>query len=72
MDFPPELHVSNGAQIESISVNKLVDVVLSEDLRWLKNTLYICQKAREKIWILRRMVKMELNLDIYSMFTQKR
>ena len=65
-DFPPEVNFSDGTQIENISETKLVGLVLSEDLRWFKNTLYICQKAREKIWIIRRMVK--LNLDLSTMF----
>ena len=69
-DFPPELHFSNGTQILCISETKLVGVILSEDLRWEKNTLYICQKAREKLWILRRMSKLDLNLnqmfDVYA------
>ena len=45
-------------------------MVLSKDLRWFKNSLYICKKAREKIWILRRMVKLDLDnetmIDVYS------
>ena len=65
-DFPPELKFSDGTLIEYIPDTKLVGVVLSENLRWHKNTDYICQKARQKIWILRRMVK--LDLDAYTMF----
>ena len=45
---------------------KLVGVILSEDLRWHKNTFYICQKARQKMWMLRRMVK--LGLETSTMF----
>ena len=65
-DFPPELHFSDGTQIEYLKETKLVGVIVSEDLKWYKNTLYICQKARQKLWILRRMVKLHLN--IHQMF----
>ena len=65
-DFPPELKFSDGTLIEYIPDTKLVGVVLSENLQWHKNTSYICQKARQKIWILRRMVK--LDLDPHTMF----
>ena len=41
-------------------------MVVSQDLRWFKNTAYICQKARSKLWMLRRMLK--LDLTIYEMF----
>lgn len=66
LDFPPEVQFSNSIPIEYITETKLVGVVLSENLTWHKNTLYICQKARGKLWLLRRMVK--LGLDIYQMF----
>ena len=65
-DFPPELSFSDGAPIDYIGETKLVGIILSEDLKWEKNTFYICKKAREKLWILRRMLK--LQLDIYKMF----
>jgi hypothetical protein len=51
--FPPELHFSDGTPIEYISDTRLVGVVVSQDLKWFKNTEYICQKARNKLWILR-------------------
>ena len=65
-DFPPELHFADGTPIEYVSETKLVGVVVSQDLKWRKNTAYICQKARSKLWILRRMLKIEL--DIHQMF----
>ena len=65
-DFPPELTFSDGSPIEYVSEMKLLGVVVSQDLRWFKNSAFICQKARAKLWILRRMLK--LNLDIYQMF----
>ena len=64
--FPPELHFSDGTPIEYISDTRLVGVVLSQDLKWFKNTEYICQKARNKLWILRRLLNMDL--DIHHMF----
>ena len=36
--FPPELHFSDGTPIEYISDTRLVGVVLSQDLKWFKNT----------------------------------
>ena len=43
-DFPPEVHFSDGTHIEYISETKLVGVIVSEDLKWHKNTAYICGK----------------------------
>ena len=53
-----------------MSETKLVGVVVSRDLKWFKNTSYICGKARNKLWILRRMLKLDLNIhqmfDVYT------
>ena len=69
-DFPPEIHFSDGSQLECIPETRLLGVVVSQDLRWAKNTAFICQKARQKLWILRRMLNFNLDLhqlyDVYS------
>ena len=65
-DFPPELTFSDGTEIECVPVVKLVGVMVSQDCKWSRNTTYICQKARTKLWILRRMQKMEL--DVFQLF----
>ena len=65
-DFPPEVEFADGTLIEYIPETKLVGVILCESLRWHKNTAYICQKARQKMWLLRRMLK--LGLDVATMF----
>ena len=65
-DFPPEVKFLDGTMIEYITETRLLGVVVSEDLRWAKNTAYICTKAREKLWILRRLLG--FNLDKYQMF----
>ena len=62
-DFPPELHFGDGTPIECIPDTKLVGVIISHDLKWTKNTSYICQKARNKLWMLRRLLKFDLDID---------
>ena len=47
-DFPPELSFSDGTPIEYIGETKLVGIILSEDLKWEKNTFYICKKSQRK------------------------
>ena len=68
-DFPPELSFSDGTLIECVPSVRLVGVIVSQDLRWFQNTKYICDKARSKLWILRRMKVLELNqfqlFDVY-------
>ena len=49
---------------------KLVGVIISDDLKWQKNTDYICQRARTKLWTLRRLKKLNFDLfhilDVYT------
>jgi hypothetical protein len=52
--------------MECVPETHLVGIVVSQDLKWFKYTAYICDKARSKLWILRRMLKM--NLNIYQLF----
>ena len=65
-DFPPELKFSDGALIETKTETKLLGVILARNLSWQKNTDYICTKARQKMWILRRLVK--LGMDVKTLF----
>ena len=64
-DFPPEMYFSDGSPIEHMTDPKLVEVIISQDLRWHKNTKYICDKARSKLWILRRLLYFQLDI-IYA------
>ena len=60
VDFPPEVGFSDDSKIEYLSETKLLGVIVSDNLKWHKNTLYICQKASAKLWLLRRTVKLQL------------
>ena len=71
-DFPPEVYLSNMKHLEVIPETKLLGVIISDDLRWQKNTDYICQRAREKLWVLRRMLKVKLDLDhVFDVYTKE-
>ena len=52
--------------LEVVSEIKFVGVIVNHDLRWQKNTDYICQKATEKLWTLRRLQK--FSLDTFQIF----
>ena len=68
-DFPPELEFNDGSILETMTETKLLGVIISQDLKWNKNTTYICDKARQKLWFLRRLLKFNLTrsemFDVY-------
>ena len=71
-DFPPEVRFSDQQNLVVVPDLKLVGVVLSDDLKWQKNTEYICERARQKLWTLRRMKKHNLELfKIFDVYTKE-
>ena len=66
LDFPPEVYFEDGSVVQTIGQTTLLGVVVSENLKWHKNTTYICLKARRKLWVIRRM--MQLDLTVYQLF----
>ena len=65
-NFPPEVYFSDNLNLECVREVKLLGVIISDNLKWDKNTTYICKKAMKKIWTLRRM--RNLGLDTKHMF----
>ena len=71
-DFPPELSFSDGTPIECVPSVRLVGVLVTQDLKWFQNTKFICEKARSKLWILRRMQALELNqFQLFDVYTKE-
>ena len=71
-DFPPEVYFSDKKNLEVISEMKLLGVIVSDDLKWKKNTDFSCQKARQKLWTLRRMKRMNMDPShIWDVYTKE-
>ena len=53
-----------------VSDVKVVGVIIDRNLSWQKNSDFICQKATQKLWIIRRLKKYRLDtltlLDVYT------
>ena len=68
-DFPPEVSFDDGTLLEVISETSLLGVVISDNLEWNSNTAAMCAKARQKLWILRRLQLFDLSahelFDVY-------
>ena len=70
-DFQPELMIKDFKDIVQVtSETKLLGVIVTDDLKWEANTLYICAKAYKKMWILRRMKILDVEplilLEVYA------
>ena len=69
-DFPVHLSFSDGSEVKVASEQKLLGVIITDDLKWDRNTDYICSKARQRLWVLRRLAKHNFNqwqlFDVYQ------
>ena len=50
-DFPPEVFFSDGQILDVVEKTRLLGIVITSDLRWQANTLSICTKAMNKMWM---------------------
>ena len=69
LDFPPELQFEDGSLMQTTSEKIILGVVITDDLKWKKNTQFIVSKARAKVWMLRRLQPYKLTIhelfDVY-------
>ena len=67
-DSMPEIHLEN-TRIDLVEETKLLGVVISSNISWEANTDYIVRRCNQKMWILRRLVKLGARntdmLDVY-------
>ena len=71
-DFPPEIFFSDGTQIDVVSETTLLGLVISSDLSWNKNTEHICKRARNKLWVLRRLQNFDLTIfQLFDVYTKE-
>ena len=56
--------------LEVVPEIKLVGVMVTQDLKWQRNTDLICAKARQKLWVLRRLKRFSIEneklVDVYK------
>jgi hypothetical protein len=70
-DFPPEFAFSNGEVLECLESTKLLGIYLTSDLRWKENCNQIFMKAMAKMWLLRRLKKLNLDTELILDFYLK-
>ena len=71
-DFPVEIGFDDDSLLTQVKETKLVGVFITENLKWERNTSYICEKARKKLWLLRRMKQLNLStLQFYDVFNKE-
>ena len=55
LDFNPQLSLVSGTNLSLVESYQLLGVIIQNNLKWDLNTNYICAKAYERIWMIRRL-----------------
>ena len=61
IDFLPSFPFGHEDNLEVIESTRLLGIILSSDLKWERNTQFICAKAMSRLWLLRRMKRRNLD-----------
>ena len=54
-DILPQIEAGDGTHIEVVEEHKILGFILRSDLKTISNTEYICKRAYQRMWILRRL-----------------
>ena len=54
-DFNPKLSLVNGTNLSLVENYQLLGVIIQSNMKWDLNTNYICGKAYDRIWMIRRL-----------------
>ena len=66
LDFPPIFNFNNGPMLSIVKEAKILGVVISSDLKFSAHVEYMLQRAYKKIWLLRRMKIIKLDVHIMT------
>ena len=68
-DFMPKLSHETGTNLDVVENCQLLGVIIQSNLKWGMNTDYICSKAYDRIWMIRRLKQLGATiaelLDVY-------
>ena len=54
-DLLPQIATGDGNHIEVVEEQKILGYMLRSDLKTISNTEYICKRAYQRMWVLRRL-----------------
>ena len=54
-DVLPQIAAEDGSYIEVVEEQKILGFILRSDLKTISNTEYICKRAYQRMWVLRRL-----------------
>ena len=70
--FPLEVSLYSSDFLEINQSSKILGIIIENNLKWSKNTQFITEKCRSRIWTLRRLKKLGFSVDfIVEVYTKE-
>ena len=71
LDFPPILTIEESCPLKIVEETKLLGIILSCDLKWSLQVDYMHKRAMKKVWLLRKLKLLDLDLELLLDFYLK-
>ena len=68
LEFPAIFNFENGPMLNEVTEAKILGIFISADLKWTAHVDYMINRSNKKIWILRRMKILKLDVHILTDF----
>ena len=66
----PQLSIESGVNLQLVESCKLLGVIIQSNLKWNENTDFICKRAFDRMWMIRRLKALGANnnelIDVYN------
>ena len=69
--FPPDVMIGNSDMINEVTHANILGLIVQSNLKWDKNTEHIFKKAASKLWLLRRLQRINLDIELMVDFYKK-
>ena len=69
-DFSPQFNLGSE-DLKIVKSSKILGIMLNDRLKWDTHVEYICNKARQRTWALRRLLSLKLDPEIIIDFYHK-
>ena len=68
LDFPPIFRIGDGPGLDIVEQTRLLGIIISDNLRSSAHMDYMVKRANKKIWQLRKMKLLKLDMNIVLEF----
>ena len=69
--FPSDLKIHGSDLLTEVTQSKILGLIIQSNLKWDMNTEFICKKTSTKLWLLRRLKRLDIDTELLLDFYKK-